>query len=256
MRESQSKATPAIDSQPMKESERLNEQIHLVEIQQLALTDELRAIDKRLDQLAGQEEVDEQAVAEALNRKQAVFSETDFLTRRTSALEKKRGEAERAEAQGRLDEIPNEASRLVEAESLTLIRFHEIACSLLNQAKALVDIHVGHRELILEEVFLLEKFNLARPDVPQLSEVPKAGELSGEIAKIFSLISEASVNSLWVRKRQRLAIERRQEHQPRASAPERERVIAIEARPNVRVPAKPEHEEDRKPNIMQRLLSA
>jgi hypothetical protein len=238
----------------VKESEKITGQIQDVETQHGALQDELSALDRRLDLLAGQEEVDEKAVADCLSRKQAVMGESDFLKRRAAALQQKKAATERAEAGARLEQVAEEAGRLVLAESEALPAYARGIDALKAAVSALVEIHRQHRELNLESVFWMEKYGLSRPSLSQLSELPDLNSLVTTLGQLFAPLHTTGIDSEWTRKRQQLSRHPELRQQ-------REEPTQVQARPEERpvprtttIAVRPDHEEDRTPNKMTALL--
>jgi len=126
---------------------------------------------------------------------------------------------------------------------------------LVEQAQALVSLYLAHDELGRETIFWMEKYNLPRPLFPQRGETPDlVGQLGVDVGAVLASVREGGLSSPWVRKRQALSDERRQEHRPQPAAPEPERAKVIEARPSTRIPARPAEEEQR-PNRMKALLA-
>jgi hypothetical protein len=230
----------------VKESERIAGQILDVETRQTALQEELSAIDRQLNFLAAGEEIDEKAVAACLSRKQAVTGESDFLKRRAAALEQKKGATERAEAGARLEQIAEEAGRLALAEGEAFTPYTRGVDALKAAISTLVEIHRQHRELNLERVFLQEKWGFNNPHLTQLGELPDLGALSATLGQLFAPLHTTGISSEWTRKRQELSQHPELRQHPREEPAPVPRTTTI--------PVKPAHEEDHKPNELQRLL--
>ena len=245
----------------VKESERIAGQIRDVEIRQAALQDELSAIDRQLNFLAAGEEIDEKAVADCLNRKQAVVGESDFLKRRAAALQQKKGATEHAEAGARLEQIAEEAERLALAEGEALPAYARGVEVLKEAVSALVEIHRQHCELNLESIFWMEKYGLSRPNLSQLGELPDLNSLDptsllATLSQLFAPLQSTGLYSEWTRKRQELSRhpELRQ-HQREDAAPVQtskpeERLVPR----TTTIPVKPSDEEQR-PNRLKQLLA-
>jgi hypothetical protein len=94
---------------------------------------------------------------------------------------------------------------------------HKAQHLLVERVREVAALHLQHRELIHEEVYLADRFKLARPGMPALDEPPSFADFLTQLAGLFVPLQEASLSSPWVRKRQAL----RQSRQTPGASPVR-----------------------------------
>jgi hypothetical protein len=248
-----SEAAPAAAPQLVKESEQITRRIEETLAQIAEKEAEFLNIPAQKECILGEIDFDRQALEAVEAGEFALGRELENLRSRVSLLGKKKETALRQEAAGRIEEIQGEAARIIEAEALARARYEEAIHTLIGRAEELASLHSRHGELRYEAIFYVDRYSLTRPNLASLNELPDVANVSAEIAKTFGPVREAGFDSPWVRRRQQLR------QRPR------EQAVASEASPQVqrlperavpRIAAKPEHDEDRKPNAVRALLSA
>jgi hypothetical protein len=180
----------------------------------------------------------------------------NFRTRVT-LLEEQREKAERKEAAERLQEIVALGERLVEAREPALAAYEAARSALIGIVKAIAGLYQQDSELISELIFWVEKFALPRPPLPRLGERPDlVGDLTTELAGVFSSLSTTRQSSPWVQKRQQLQTHPELRWHPPQESKSVQPSAPTPVRETVSVPIKPDHTGDDKPNQLQELLRA
>lgn len=247
------KPEPVIE-QP--KSEKIAGLIVETETRLTALESELAVLNREYDRLAGAEELDTEALESLRARSATILAEKDTLTRRLSALQAKKGEAEHEEAGQRLQQIAAEVEHLVESEKPALEAYAQAGRTILERAAAVAVLHDQQSELVQEMVFLMEAFGFPRPVLSFLGDCPNIDALTTELSVLFSPLRNSGLSSPWMRKRQELS------RHPEQRQHQRVEPVPVQARnpeeqPAARtttIPVKPDREEDHRPNKMQSFL--
>jgi hypothetical protein len=164
--------------------------------------------------------------AEALNLKElrvveekesALQRELGHLQTRGVLLERQQEQAHKEEASERVHHIVTDATHLVESLPQALAEVHQAQQVLLEKVAGVAELHLAHRHLVYEEVFLADRFKLPRPVLPSLGEPPSFADFLTKLAGLFEPVRQAEFGSPWVRKRQEL----RQSRQTAGASPVR-----------------------------------
>src|SRR5262249_21564596 len=110
-----------VTNQPVKESERLDSLIGEMRERISGINAELAMVNQQNSRHAEQEVLDEQAVGSLRTRKAGILADLELFSMRLAAFKQKKAEAERQEAQTRVNEIEAEMLELSEQGVMSLL---------------------------------------------------------------------------------------------------------------------------------------
>jgi hypothetical protein len=174
---------------------------------------ELGRIPAEKEKILGGEELNQKALSALESQEATLRRDIENLSTRVTLLQHQQEAAHTEEASQRMQGIIREAEHLVESLPGALAEIRQAQQALLEKVGAVAEIHRAHRELIFEQVFLSDRFRLARSVVASLDEPPSFADFLTKLAGLFDPVRESGLSSPWVKKRQQLR-EHRQQSRP------------------------------------------
>lgn len=177
---------------------------------------ELAAIEEALEEIPflkeghlAAEHLDREALADLEERESAYLKEQGYLKTRLVMLAEQQETEEAKEAALRLTELLAADERLVELKDPAMEALKAAVHVVTEHAKAVAALYIKHRELVFEEVFLVERYKLPRHNMPSLGEIPNVAALLREVTGVFAECVNTEHNNPWVRKRRQWEEQRR-----------------------------------------------
>lgn len=185
----------------------LAERIAETRAQLATIEADLAELPQRKELLLAAEELDRHALTTLDEHGSRLAKEATLLRERIPLLQNRQEGAEAEEARERLHSIRAEAERLQEQEASLLAAFAEAVKNLAAHALPIAELHKQHRDLCLEEVFLVERYRLPRLVMPHLGEIPNTMAATRAVTAVLTSVNDHV--SPWQRKRDQWQAQRR-----------------------------------------------